>query len=119
MLSHEYVLKQQILEYMKYRGPATLGYGILEKLNMFKDVGAQQDVMEKKLDYEEKLSEIDELCKAIYNALNPQGETGYNDLLDNSLKPENVEAGSLTVNQHIYRAIQGAWCYSLLKEITA
>ena len=114
-LSHEYVLKQQILEYMKYRGPATLGYGILEKLNMFKDVGAQQDVMEKKLDYEEKLSEIDELCKAIYNALNPQGETGYNDLLDNSLKPENVEAGSLTVNQHIYRAIQGAWCYSLLK----
>lgn len=114
VLSNEYVMKQQILEYMKYRGPASLGYGILEKLNMFKDMSSQQDAMEKKLDYEEKLSDIEELCEKVYKALNPDGETSYNGLLENALEPGSLESTSLIVNQHIYRAIQGTWCYSLL-----
>ena len=69
-LSNPAVMKSQILEYMKYRGPASLGYGMLEKLFAFKDLNKQQKALEKKLDYEEEMSEVQDACEKAYEKLN-------------------------------------------------
>lgn len=109
-LSQPYVIKNQILEYMKYRGPASLGYGMIEKIYAFKDLDKQQKTIEAKLDYEETMSDIQDACEKAYESIEQ-----YNKLLENSLKPENVEADSYMINKNMYEAVVAVWCYSLVK----
>lgn len=109
-LSESYVIKNQILEYMKYRGPASLGYGMLEKIFAFKDLDKQQKTMEAKLNYEETMSDVQEACEDAYENIKP-----YNELLDGSMKPENLEKTSYEINEAIHDAIVATWCYSALK----
>ncbi len=109
-LSETYVIKNQILEYMKYRGPASLGYGMIEKIYAFKDLDKQQKTMEAKLDYEETMSDVQKACENAYNNLVP-----YNEYLDNQLKPSHLEEESKAINKEIYEATVAAWCYSAVK----
>ena len=65
-LSNVNILRAQVLDYMKYRAPAVIGYGFLEKMNILKSLPAQQKALEDKKDYEKKLKEIQDLCLEIY-----------------------------------------------------
>lgn len=109
-LSETYVIKNQILEYMKYRGPASLGYGMIEKIYAFKDLDKQQKTLEAKLNYEETMSDVQEACEKAYTNIEE-----YNKLLENSLKPERVETVSEKINKNIQEAIIATWCYSVVK----
>ena len=51
-LSNANILRAQVLDYMKYRAPAVIGYGFLEKMNILKSLPAQQKALEDKKDYE-------------------------------------------------------------------
>ena len=51
-LSNANVLRAQVLDYMKFRAPAVIGYGFLEKMNILKSLPDQQKVLENKRDYE-------------------------------------------------------------------
>ena len=68
-LANEYVIKEQILEYMKYRGPASIGYGMLEKIFAFKDLNKQNKAVEAKLTYEETMSDIQQACQDAYDCI--------------------------------------------------
>ncbi len=109
-LAETYVIRNQILEYMKYRGPASLGYGMIEKIYAFKDLDKQQKTIEAKLDYEETMSDVQEACEKAYESIEP-----YNQLLETSLKPETVEEESYIINRSMYEAIVAVWCYSVVK----
>lgn len=98
-LADEYVIKSQILEYMKYRGPASLGYGMIEKIYAFKDLNKQQKVMEAKLEYEETMDEVQKACENAYEQIK-----AYNALLE-KLKPELVEAESDVINRRLYETV--------------
>ena len=78
-LSNANVLRAQVLDYMKYRAPAVIGYGFLEKMNILKSLPAQQKALEDKKDYEKKLKEIQDLCLEIYKL-----SRDYEDYLINS-----------------------------------
>lgn len=65
-LSNVNVLRAQMLDYMKYRAPAVIGYGFLEKMNILKSLPEQQKALEEKKNYEKKLKEIQDLCLEIY-----------------------------------------------------
>lgn len=65
-LSNANVLRAQVLDYMKFRAPAVIGYGFLEKMNILKSLPDQQKVLENKRDYEKKLKDIQDLCLRIY-----------------------------------------------------
>lgn len=106
-LSKPYVMKKGILEYMKYRGPVSLGYGIMEKLHILKDLDKQQETLEKKLDYEEKMSDIQEACQKAYDNIKP-----YNELLAGSLAPDRIEEASNDINKNIKEITVAVWCYS-------
>ncbi len=111
-LSNPAVMKSQILEYMKYRGPASLGYGMLEKLFAFKDLNKQQKALEKKLDYEEEMSEVQDACEKAYEKLNE-----YKELLEKDMSPASVQSKSLFCNSTLINLMMETWCYSaLMKE---
>lgn len=110
-LSESYVIKSQILEYMKYRGPASLGYGMLEKIHAFKDIDKQQKVLDGKLNYEESMSDVQTKCEEAYTNIK-----AYNDLLDGALKPSELENQSQTINKEIWETVLAVWCYSVAKK---
>ncbi len=57
-LSEPEVLRAQILEYMKYRGPKELAEGLMDKFLTFKDFKKQADILSQKLDVDKELSDI-------------------------------------------------------------
>lgn len=69
-LSNDYVLEQQILEYMKYRGPVNISMGLLDKFTAFSNLSKQQKVVNDKLEYDEKLDDVQKKLQEAYNAIN-------------------------------------------------
>ncbi|HOM03536.1 MAG TPA: hypothetical protein PLH43_12040 [Acetivibrio sp.] len=59
-LSETEVLRAQILEYMKYRGPKELSEGLMDKFLALKDFKKQADILKEKLDVDKNLTEIKE-----------------------------------------------------------
>lgn len=64
------VLKNQIVEFMKYRGPASMASGIITKFKTIGDVKKQSQAMKKKIEYEDKVSDIGDECQKAYDAIN-------------------------------------------------
>lgn len=88
VLSNPSVLKNQIVEYMKYLGPLSMGKGFIAKLGALKDFNSQSEVMEAKIEYEESLDELQEAFDKIYENIN-----NYNDYIaDFKMDPSMVQA---------------------------
>jgi len=63
------ILKKQIVEYMKYRGPLTISTGFIDSLDSFTKVGKQTEVIESKLVADEALGEIQAANNELYKFL--------------------------------------------------
>lgn len=57
-VSNPDVLRRQIVEYMKYRGPITMAAGLFDKINAFKDLPNQANVVDKQIEYEKTASDV-------------------------------------------------------------
>ena len=66
---YPYVVKRQIVDYMKYRGLISIGSGFFDKLSTFKELPKQQEVVDKKVEYDDELNEINKACKKVYEAI--------------------------------------------------
>lgn len=67
LANHE-VFKNQILEYIKLRGPANFGLSMLDKIKAVSNIKKETEVVERELDFEEKLEKIEGECKKVYEA---------------------------------------------------
>jgi len=63
------IMKRQITDYMKYRGPISLGQGFLTKFSFFKDISKQNEAVKDKMEYEEDLDTIQKECNALFEKL--------------------------------------------------
>lgn len=109
-LANPAVMKRQIIDYMKYKGPISLVSTLFSKLSFLKDSSKQTEVLEKKVEYTEKLSELKDPCeKAYYNIVGKDNEdgshaNGYNDyatLFKNQLNAESIDV-SLSKTEKMY-----------------
>ena len=80
-LGNPTVLDRQIVEYMKYRGPVSIGSGLLTKLGCIGETSKQTKALEAKVNYEKKLDTVQEACETAYSAIN-----AFNDLVSGSSK---------------------------------
>ena len=64
------VLNRQIVEYMKFRGPVSIGTGLLTKIGCLGDTSKQTKALEKKVDYEKKLDTVKDACETAYEEIN-------------------------------------------------
>lgn len=90
-LANPAVLDRQIVEYMKFRGPVSIGTGLLTKLGCLGETSKQTTALEKKVDYEKKLDTVKDACESAYKEINEANskiddskfkETGYLDKLE-------------------------------------
>lgn len=56
--SNPNVLRRQIVEYMKYRGPVIVSAGLFDKINAFKDLPNQANALDKQMTYETTISDV-------------------------------------------------------------
>ena len=81
-VSNPDVMHKQIVDYMKYRAPVYLVTGMLDKINVFKDLSNQTNATNAKLEFEETLSDINNSAIEayclfqLYFANNTIAETG-------------------------------------------
>lgn len=61
-LSNPEILRKQIVEYMKFRGPVNIGMGFFDALKSFESVEDQSKVVEKKVEAEEAVQDTTDAC---------------------------------------------------------
>lgn len=69
-ISNPSVMRHQIVEYMKYRAPVNLATGMLEKINVFKDLGNQTAATTDRIEYEDALNKVQTSSDVVYEVLN-------------------------------------------------
>ncbi len=69
-ISNPRVMRRQIVEYMKYRAPISLATGMLEKLNVIKDLDNQTAATTAKIKYEDSLNDVQRSSDVVYEIIN-------------------------------------------------
>lgn len=62
-------IERQILEYMKYRAPANIALGVMNKFTMFKSLPKQEKAIETKKEFDESLDGVQKAAEALFTAL--------------------------------------------------
>lgn len=73
-LANKELLNNQLMDYMKYRGPIVLAGGIFEKIMSFKGVKEENKAVQKKIEFEEELDKTGKKCKTAYEAIKEYNE---------------------------------------------
>jgi len=73
-LSNATLLNNQIMDYMKYRGPMVLAGGLLDKIGMFKGVNKEMKAVQKKAEFEEELDKAGDKCATAYQKIKAYNE---------------------------------------------
>lgn len=68
-ISNPTVMRHQIVEYMKYRAPVSLATGMLEKINVFKDVSNQTAATTDRIEYEDALNDVQNNSDSVYDIM--------------------------------------------------
>ncbi len=88
-LANPAMLKRQIIDYMKYKGPLSVVSTLMPKLDFLKDSSKQTEVLTKKVEYTEQLNSLNDPCSKAYNAIvgsivdNERKADGYNSYAGN------------------------------------
>lgn len=95
-LANPYILKRQIMEFMKYRGPISCANNILSKFAAFKDSSNQTTVVSNKVDYSTKLNSISDPCLETYRLIEQYFKLSTDfDTIKNSLDSRYAKAQQL------------------------
>jgi hypothetical protein len=66
-LSNPSVLKREIVEFMKYRAPISMGLGFIQSLKCFNNLEKKNDVVDKKTKYYDQQSDVMKKCKDLFD----------------------------------------------------
>lgn len=97
-LANKELLNNQLMDYMKYRGPVVLAGGIFEKIMTFNGIKEENKAVQKKVEFEEELDRTGKKCKAAYDKINE-----YNEKINN-FNIENIQNFEKEI-KNIYKKI--------------
>ena len=69
VLANPAVLERQIIDYMKFRAPVSIGAGMLTKIGCIGEISKQTKALEAKVDYEKKLGYVQDACEKAYESI--------------------------------------------------
>ncbi len=65
-LSNPSVLKREIVEFMKYRAPISMGLGFIQSIKSFNNIEKKNDVVDRKTKYYDQQSDVMKKCKDLF-----------------------------------------------------
>ncbi len=84
-ISNPLIMKSQIIDYMKYKGPVSLASNLMTKLGFLQDSSAQTEAVEKKVEYTQAVSDLGDPMEAAWKAIGHSDgsmENSYNKYAD-------------------------------------
>lgn len=75
-ISNPKVMKSQIIDYMKYKGPVSIANNLLKKIGAMKDSANQANAAQKKIEYEEAKSDLNDPMEGAWVSIYTYNETG-------------------------------------------
>lgn len=90
-LANPAVMKRQIVDYMKYKGPVSLASTLFSKLSFLKNSSAQTEVLEQKVEYATSLNSVQSACNDAWTKIeeyNKLAEEFNNDRKDNAMEKD-------------------------------
>ena len=97
-LANQAIMKRQVIEYMKYKGPVSLTSTLFSKLDFLKDSSKQTEVIEKKVEYTQTLNSLQEACEAAWKAIEGEKEEST----DKKINGYNPKAKEYADSSHRY-----------------
>lgn len=108
-ISNPNIMKAQIIDYMKYKGPVSVGNNLMNKLGFLKDTENQSKAVQQKIELTEKIADMGDPMKDAYNAIDSYNknaneynkyteESIYNLMDEMNLNLENMSKLFLCVN---------------------
>lgn len=97
-ISNPTVMRRQIIEYMKYRAPVSLATGILEKINVFKDVDNQTAATTDRIEYEDSLNVVQNSSDSVYDIMNSYNGN-LNIVINDYQKGEMITYGTQSIDR--------------------
>ncbi len=73
-LANPLILKSQIIDYMKYKGPVSIASNLMTKIGILKDSSNQANAVQKKIEYTQKLEELNDPMKDLWEAITEYNE---------------------------------------------
>ena len=109
-LANPAVMKRQIVEYMKYKGPVSLASTLISKLGFLKNSSEQTEVLEQKVEYATSLNTVQEACDAAYEVIEEYNTAAHalNDARNGDKAPYNMEETVIKSRGYLYRATYAA-----------
>lgn len=101
-LANPAAMRRQITEYMKYRGPVSIGSTLLGKLDFLKDSGQQVDACDAKVTYAESLSGLHDPCMEAYRSITGEYNNGallMNELIGQGLVGKKLDGYGVDTNR--------------------
>lgn len=105
-LANPAVLKRQITEYMKYKGPVSLATTLLSKLDFLKNSSAQTEVLEQKVEYATSLNDVQEASDNAYDMVKSYNNAAH--LLNELRKNYGLEKAVNKLYTYCYNAVYAA-----------
>ena len=73
-LANPLILKSQIIDYMKYKGPVSIASNLMTKIGILKDSSNQANAVQKKIEYTQKLKELDDPMRELWEVIKKYNE---------------------------------------------
>lgn len=104
-ISNPTVMRHQIVEYMKYRAPVSLAAGMLEKINVFKDISNQTAATTDRIEYEDALNVVQNCSDTVYDIM--KSYTDNLEIVNGGYKSGTITYGTKTVGDVSGKATKG------------
>ena len=108
------VMKGQIVDYMKYKGPVSVGQNFLNKLGFLKDTKAQSDAVQEKITLTEKISDLGTPMDSAYEAI--QKYNAFADIYNKGYNSELYSQALLTIANEMETNFKDMIDYILMYE---
>lgn len=107
-LANTTLLNNQIMDYMKYRGPVVLAGGLLEKTGLFRNAGKENKAIQKKVEFEEELDRTGDKCAKAYKKIKK-----YNEKIEEySFSADRVKQFESEIKEIYKKAVTGIFLVS-------
>lgn len=73
-LANPLILKSQIIDYMKYKGPVSIASNLMTKIGILKDSSNQANAVQKKIEYTQKLEKLDDPMRELWKVIKKYNE---------------------------------------------
>lgn len=116
-LANPLILKSQIIDYMKYKGPVSIASNLMTKIGILKDSSNQANAVQKKIEYTQELEKLNDPMKDLWEAITEYNKYAEQYKAKNYGDKETIKSMLNKMEEKLYLIAQAKVMSNSIKEI--